>query len=94
MAVNRPTYVDPLDPNETLDNEVDFTDRLGGLTIDSADVVNPTNLTIVSFSFTDTSVIVRVSNGLEGAIGEFTARANVSNGQVFDQTVKMKIRNK
>ena len=64
------------------------------LVIDTADVVDIVNLTLVSFSHTDTDVIVRVSDGAIDTIGEFTVRANVSNGQVFDQTVKIKIRKK
>lgn len=93
---NKPKYVANKDPDETLDNLIDFSARLVDLTIVLADAVVIDGLTVESVEIASGAkgVIVRVSGGVLDTVGSVTVRVNVSDGQIFDQTMKMKIRSK
>lgn len=88
---------DPVkDPNEIKDYSLDWTDMLeGGDTLISSEwsVTSGDNLTILTEPFTDTHTIVWLSGGEVGSY-VLLNRVETFGGRTYDQSVKLKVKNK
>lgn len=82
------------DPDEVLDYEVDWTDRLAGDTIATATWTFPAGITKDSQSETDTAARVWISGGTLGEDYEILCRITTAGGRTMDQTVKIKLKAK
>jgi hypothetical protein len=84
----------PKDPDEILDYQVDWTDRLGEDTIATSAFTVPAGLTKDSESSTDTAATVWLSGGTLAASYEILNRITTAGGRTMDQTVKIRIKAK
>lgn len=83
------------DPDEVLDYQVDWSDRLDtGDTISSSSftVSEGTGLTIDSSTYTDDTATVWLSAGTEGENYVINNRIVTANGRTFDQSVKIRVK--
>lgn len=86
----------PKDPNEVLDYQFDWTDRLQvGETIVTSDfILAEGTVTIGSETFVGALCTVWLSGGTEGSINILTNRITTSVGRTYDESAKLKIRTK
>lgn len=82
------------DPDEVLDYQLDWSDRLGTDTISTSTWTVPGGITKNSDSHTTTAAIIWLSSGTDGVTYEFLNRIVTAGGRTMDQTVKLKVRAK
>ena len=82
------------DPDEVLDYQIDWTDRLAGDTIASSAWTVPSGLTKESDSNTTTTTTVWLSSGTLAEDYEVLNRITTTGGRTMDQTVKLRVRTK
>lgn len=85
---------DPKDPDEVLDYQLVWSDRLLSDTISSSTWVVPDGLTEGTNSNTPTTTTVWLSGGTLGEAYELTNRVVTAGGRTMDQSVKLKIKAK
>jgi hypothetical protein len=82
------------DPDEVLDFELDWTDRLVDDTIDTSVWVVPDGITKDSDSNTTTHTKAWFSGGTLGTVYEIVNRIVTEGGRTMDQTVNLPVRSK
>jgi hypothetical protein len=82
------------DPDEVLDYEIDWSARLVTDTISTSTWTVPTGITEESDSNTTKTTTVWLSGGTIGEGYEILNRIVTAGGRTFDQTVKIKIKEK
>ena len=82
----------PKDPDEVLDYELDWTDRLAGDTISTSSWTVPTGITKASDTKTTTVTTVWLSGGTIGTKYELTNRIVTAGGRTMDQSVDISIK--
>ena len=84
------------DPNEFLDYQVSWTDRLvAGETIATSNfTVVAGTITLSNPSFAAGITTVWIAGGAVGETAEVLNRITTSTGRIYDETVKLKIRSK
>ena len=82
------------DPDEILDYQIDWTDRLAGDTIASSTWVVPDGLTEASSSNTTATTTVWLTGGTLDDDYEILNRITTTGGRTMDQTVKLRVRSK
>ena len=86
---------DPKDPDEVLDYELDWSDRLtDGDEISSASWLTPDGITVDSSSHTATVVTIWLSGGTTGETYTLTSRVVTTGGRTMDHSEKLKIKAK
>lgn len=85
---------DDKDPNEVLDYQIDWTDRLAGDVIATSTWTVPDGLTEGSTSNTTSTTTVWLSDGTDGEDYEILNRITTTGGRTMDQTVKLRVRSK
>ena len=96
-----PVGLAPLDPNETLDYIVDWTDWLAASsdTISSASIIAPTGITAASTLVINANTAVQTwlsvsDSSLEGSIVTIVCRIVTSGGRTADRSFMIKIKSK
>lgn len=82
------------DPDEVLDYQIDWTNRLAGDTIDSFLVQQldvDSDVVIDSSAQTGAFITVWLSNGMAGEMFEMLCRITTVGGRVMDETVTMQV---
>lgn len=82
----------PKDPDELLDYQVDWTDRLAADNIQTSSWVVPAGLTQSLPSFTSKTATIWFSGGTIGQTYKVLNRIVTSGGRTMDQTVGLLIR--
>lgn len=82
------------DPDEVLDYQINWADRLDGDTIASSSWILPDGITKDSDSNADTTTTVWLSGGVLGSSLLITNRIQTAGGRTMDQSVKLKIKSK
>ena len=82
------------DPNEVLDYELDWTNKLNSNEHIHASLFTIDNATIDSSSFTNKSTTLWISGGIEGTTANILNRITTSQNRIMDQTVLLPIRSK
>ena len=84
------------DPNEVLDFDLDWSERLGSDTISASVWLLSGSGTVVMDSNTHTSTATKLwlSGGTVGETNVLTNRVTTAAGRVMDQSVKLKIKEK
>lgn len=82
------------DPDEVLDYQLDWSERLGVDTISTSTWIVPEGITKDSDSHADSATTIWLSGGTIGESYEFTNRIVTDGGRTMDQSVKIKIRGK
>lgn len=82
------------DPDEVLDYQIDWTDRLASDTILSSSWTVPAGITKDSDTFGSTSVIIWLSDGAAGETYSITNRIVTAGGRTMDQSVRLRIKDK
>jgi hypothetical protein len=85
------------DPNEVLDYQIDWSDRLDGDTIDASTWAFASGdgmLVMDSDSFTGTTTTLWLSGGTLNATYEVTNHITTDGGREMDQTAKIKLKSK
>jgi len=82
------------DPDEVLDYEIDWSDRLGTDTIATSTYTVPAGITKNSSTNDDTTTTVWLSAGTEGETYSILNRITTAGGRTMDQTVKLKVKSK
>lgn len=82
------------DPEEVLDYQIDWTDRLDGDTIATSAWTVPTGITQNSNTFTTTATTIWLSGGTLDERYELTNRITTAGGRTMDQSVRVKIKAK
>ena len=82
------------DPDEVLDYQIDWSERLASDTIVTSTWMVPSGITKNSDSNNGSVSTIWLSGGTLGASLELTNRIVTSGGRTMDQTVKLKIRAK
>lgn len=85
---------DDKDPNEVLDYQIDWADRLGSDTIATSTWTIPSGLTAGATSNTTTTATTWLSGGTEDDDYEVQNRITTTGGRTMDQTVKLRVRTK
>jgi len=86
---------DPKDPDEVLDYEIDWTDRLDGDTIvTSTWPIVPVGITKNSDAHTTTASTIWLSGGTLGAAYDLTCRITTAGGRTMDQSVRIGVKAK
>lgn len=80
------------DPDEILDYNLNWLDRLAGDTITGSTWIVPTGLVEDSSSFQDTSTEIWLSGGVLGEKYGVQNRVTTAGGRTFDQTVTLLIK--
>lgn len=82
------------DPNEVLDYQVDWTERLldGETIATSTFILVAGSVTIESSSFDDGITTVWLSGGTEGEVCVVTNRIVTSEARTYDQSTRLRIR--
>jgi hypothetical protein len=84
----------PKDPDEVLDYQVDWTDRLDEDTITSSDWTVPDGITQDSESSSTTTATIWLSGGTLGDTYVLLNRVVTAGGRTMDQSVRLKIKSK
>jgi hypothetical protein len=79
------------DPDEVLDYQIDWADRLDGDTISTSTWVIPSGITQGAASKTDTTVTTWLSGGTLGASYTLLNRVVTAAGRTMDQSVRIRI---
>jgi hypothetical protein len=82
------------DPDEVLDYSINWTERLAGDVIDSSLWLVPATIIEDSNSFTDSSTTIWLSGGTLDDRVVLTNRITTVGGRVYDQSVRLRIREK
>lgn len=82
------------DPNEVLDYQLNWTERLDGDTIDVSTWIVPDGLVEDSSSNTTSASTIWLSGGVLGERYTLTNRVETAGGRVMDQSVRIKIKEK
>lgn len=85
----------PKDANEVSEYSVNFKHRLGTTSLSTAtfSLATAAGLTIDSSTDDDSEMAtVKLSAGTEGQVGKILCRITNSDGETFDQTIKLPIR--
>ena len=84
------------DPNEFLDYQVSWVDRLvtGETITASTFTVVSGDVTLSNPSYASGITTVWVASGTDGSTAEVLNRITTSAGRIYDETVKLKIRSK
>ena len=82
------------DPDEVLDYEIDWTDRLAGDTISTSTWTVPAGITKDSDVKTDSTTTIWLSSGTLGATYQVLNRIVTTDGRTMDQTVSISISDK
>lgn len=81
----------PKDPNEILDYDIDWTDRLDGDTIASSTwTVDVATITMDSDSYSTTGTKLWLSSGVVGTSYLFTNRIVTAGARTMDQSVRLR----
>jgi len=90
MALTWPTK----DPNEKLDYDLDWTDRLSGDTVQTSVWSIPIELTNEEDSFTPTSTLIWITGGVIGESYPLTNTIQTVGGRIMVQTVELSVSSK
>lgn len=84
------------DPNENLDYQFDWSDRLvTGETISTSDFIKESgDVTLGAEDFSGALTTLWVSGGTHGSVSVITNRITTSAGRVYDESAKLRVRNK
>lgn len=84
------------DPEEVLDYQFDWTDRLvTGETISTSDFIRASgDVTLGAESFVGAFTTVWLSGGTVGTVNVITNRITTSQGRTYDQSARLRIRTK
>lgn len=82
------------DPDEVLDYQIDWSDRLGADTIATTTWVVPSGITKDSDTNDDTTTTIWLSGGTTGETYSLTNRITTAGGRTMDQSVRLKIAEK
>lgn len=77
------------DPDEILDYQIDWSERLGTDTITTSIWILPVGITENSNSFTDTTATIWLSGGTDGARYDLVNRVTSSGGRTLEQTISL-----
>lgn len=80
------------DPADTLDYQIDWSDFVALLTISTSSWVVPSGITDVTDSHTSTAAIIRLSGGTAGTDYECVNQVTLSNGQISERSIKIRVR--
>lgn len=84
------------DPNENLDYQFDWSDRLvTGETITASDfILESGNVTLGVETYSGALTTVWISGGTHGTTSVITNRITTSASRIYDESAKLRIRNK
>lgn len=84
------------DPNEVLDYQIDWTDRLvTGETITTSDfILESGNVTLGTETYSGAVTTVWISGGTHGSTSVITNRITTSASRIYDESARLRIRNK
>lgn len=82
------------DPNEKLDYQIDWSERLSDDTIATSTWIIPTGLVLEVSSNTDTTTVVWLSGGVLSKNYKITNRITTVAGRIMDQSVFLTIANR
>lgn len=85
-------FIAPKDPNSTLDYQLDWSEWLGGDTIQTSVWTVPAGLTYESDSNTSTSTTVWVSGGTDGSVHIATNRVTTAGGRIADRSITFQLK--
>lgn len=77
------------DPDEILDYQIDWSERLGTDIITTSIWILPGGITENSNSFTDTTATIWLSGGTDGARYDLVNRVTSSGGRTLEQTISL-----
>lgn len=82
------------DPDEKLDYDLDWTERLATDTITTSTWIVPVGLVSEEETFTATSTVIWLTGGTLGASYDILNRIETVGGRIMDQTVTLEIDSK
>lgn len=82
------------DPDEKLEYTVTFADRLGSDTIDTVNTTIPAGITANPILNNATAVTLWLTGGTAGKTYKFNVRITSVGGRIFDESVKLKIKDR
>lgn len=86
------SFSHPKDPNDVADYQIDWADFLGTDTISTSTWVVPDGLTKNSDGKSNTATTIWLSGGSDGTSYPLVNRIVTAGGRTFDQTVKLKVK--